>query len=169
MSDYTNCPTCHGRGVVPVEEGERVLAHREAERDTQREQEDEMHRMHVAQRERDAEQRQRQREDAVRGGTTPIRIVVQEPAEREAQMEREAEQRRALMEQRTREAERRDEKIRALVDGPATFTARVEIRDQEADPCRDTALPGTQVKARGDDVSLPTTPSRGRHSERPTG
>jgi hypothetical protein len=25
------------------------------------------------------------------------------------------------------------------------------------------------VKARGDDVSLPTTPSRGRHSERPTG
>jgi hypothetical protein len=25
------------------------------------------------------------------------------------------------------------------------------------------------VKARGDDVSLPTTPSWGRHSERPTG
>jgi hypothetical protein len=86
--------------------------------------------MHVAQRERDAEQRQRQREDAVRGGTTPIRIVVQEPAEREAQMEREAEQRRALMEQRTREAERRDEKIRGAGRWPGHLHG--QSRDQRS-------------------------------------
>lgn len=27
MTDYVNCPTCHGRGVIPLEEARRIEAH----------------------------------------------------------------------------------------------------------------------------------------------
>ena len=27
MSDYVNCPTCHGRGVIPLEEAARIETH----------------------------------------------------------------------------------------------------------------------------------------------
>jgi hypothetical protein len=33
MSDYVNCPTCHGRGVIPLEEARRIEAHGQASRD----------------------------------------------------------------------------------------------------------------------------------------
>jgi hypothetical protein len=41
MTDYANCPACHGRGVIPLEEARRIEAHKlvtasEAEAERQR-------------------------------------------------------------------------------------------------------------------------------------
>lgn len=36
MADYANCPTCHGRGVTPVEQAERIEAHATVNHDAAR-------------------------------------------------------------------------------------------------------------------------------------
>ena len=35
MSDYVNCPACHGKGVIPLEEARRIEAHQMVTRDEQ--------------------------------------------------------------------------------------------------------------------------------------
>lgn len=33
MADYANCPTCHGRGLIPLADAEAIAAHTEANAD----------------------------------------------------------------------------------------------------------------------------------------
>lgn len=61
MADYANCPTCHGPGVIPVEQAERIEAHAtvnyDAAREEQRQREAQWRRAEVERRKAAAEQR----------------------------------------------------------------------------------------------------------------
>jgi hypothetical protein len=69
MSDYANCPTCHGKGVIPLETAQRIEAHgqvsHDAARQLQRERLAEDRRAEIAWRIKDAEDRYRRFQETV--------------------------------------------------------------------------------------------------------
>jgi hypothetical protein len=71
MADFANCPACHGRGVIPLAEAERIEVHAEANRDVaragQREREAGMLRANLERRKAEAEARQAEIEALVSG------------------------------------------------------------------------------------------------------
>ena len=67
MSDYVNCPACHGRGVIPLEEARRIEAHHQTDYEAEQARQAEVLQRNAARRTRAAEERLRDLEAAVYG------------------------------------------------------------------------------------------------------
>lgn len=87
MSDFISCPTCHGKGLVPVETAAPIEVHtdaeRQAERDRQRQREQDALDARNADRRPEMAERQARMESLLRYGRTAGRptIVIEPTAE----------------------------------------------------------------------------------------
>lgn len=95
MTDYVSCPACHGKGLLPLEEAERIRAHDRVTGDEQA-------------------GRQRREEAELRRADLAARLEAKR-AEAARRRQVQAEIVRADVERRTRDAETRMAELKALL------------------------------------------------------